>query len=163
MVAIIGGEPHRFRPLVELYREAGRRAGHTLKQLTVGVHSLGFLADTTAQAADDLYPAYAHTFTKIGKERGWLPTTRAQFDAMRGVTGALLVGDPEAVAEKILYENEVLGGISRLTIQLTSGTLPHQKVMHAIELLGTRVAPLVKKELVPSPAKDLQPTVFAGI
>jgi probable LLM family oxidoreductase len=163
MVAIIGGEPHRFRPLVELYREAGRRAGHAAAQLTVGVHSLGFLADTTAQAADDLFPAYAQTFTKIGKERGWSPLTRAQFDATSGKTGALLVGDPEAVAEKILYENEVLGGISRLTIQLTSGTLPHQKVMHAIELLGTRVAPLVRKELAPFPVKDLQPTVFAGI
>ncbi len=149
MVAIIGGEPHRFRSLIELYREAGRRAGHDPAQLTVGVHSLGFLADTTAQAADDLYPAYAHTFTQIGKERGWSPITRAQFDGTRSATGALLVGDPEAVAEKILYENEALGGLSRVTIQLTSGTLPHSKVMHAIELLGTRVAPLVKKEVVP--------------
>ena len=151
VVAIIGGEPHRFRPLLELYREAGRRAGHDPAQLTVGVHLLGFLADTTVQAADDLYPAYAHTFTQIGKERGWPPLTRAQFDATRGATGALLVGDPETTAEKILYENEVLGGISRLAIQLTSGTLPHRKVMHAIELLVTRVAPMVRKELVASP------------
>jgi probable LLM family oxidoreductase len=150
VVAIIGGEPRRFRPLVDLYREAGRRAGHDPAKLTVGVHSLGFLADTTAQAAEDLYPAYAHTFTKIGRERGWPPLTRAQFDATRGATGALLVGDPEAVAEKILYENEVLGGISRFAIQLTSGTIPHRKVMHAIELLGTRVAPIVNKELVSS-------------
>ncbi len=150
MVAIIGGEPHRFRSLIELYREAGRRAGHDPAQLTVGVHSLGFLSDTTAQAADDLYPAYAHTFTQIGKERGWSPITRAQFDSTRSATGALLVGDPETVAEKILYENEALGGLSRVAIQLTSGTLPHSKVMHAIELLGTRVAPLVQKELVPS-------------
>lgn len=150
IVAIIGGEPHRFRPLVELYREAGRRAGHDLDKLTVGVHSLGFLADTTAQAADDLYPAYAQTFTKIGRERGWPPTTRAQFDASRGATSALLVGDPEAVAEKILYENEVLGGLSRFAIQLTAGTIPHGKVMHAIELLGTRVVPIVNKELVSS-------------
>jgi probable LLM family oxidoreductase len=150
-VAIIGGEPHRFRPLVDLYREAGRRAGHTPEELTVGVHSLGFLADTTTQAADDMYPFYAYMMTRIGKERGWPPTTRAQFDATRTATGALLVGDAEAVAEKILYENEVLGGISRVTIQLTVGTLPHRKVMHAIELLGTRVAPIVKKELAASP------------
>lgn len=153
VVAIIGGEPHRFRPLLELYREAGGRAGRSPAQLIAGVHSLGFLADTTAQAADDLYPAYARTFTQIGKERGWPPITRAQFDATRSATGALLVGDPETVAEKILYENEVLGGISRFTIQLTSGTLPHRKVMHAIELLGTRVAPTVRKELVASPVE----------
>jgi probable LLM family oxidoreductase len=151
-VAIIGGEPHRFRPLIELYREAGKRAGHPAEQLTVAVHSHGFLADTTAQAADDLYPFYAETFNKIGKERGWPPTTRAQFDASRSPTGALLVGDPEAVAEKILYENEALGDISRITIQLTAGTVPHRKVMHAIELLGTRVAPIVNKELAASTA-----------
>jgi probable LLM family oxidoreductase len=151
VVAIIGGEPRRFRPLIDLYREAGARAGHNPEQLKVGVHSLGFLADTTAQAADDLYPAYAYTFTQIGKERGWPPSTRSQFDANRTATGALIVGDAEAVAEKILYENEVLGGISQVAIQLTSGTLPHNKVMHAIELLGTRVAPMVKKELAAIP------------
>lgn len=145
-VAIIGGEPHRFRPLIEMYREAGRRAGHAPEKLTVGIHSPGFVADTTAQAADDLFPAYAYTFTQIGKERGWPPVTRSQFDATRTATGALMVGDPEVIAAKILYENEVLGGISRVTILLTPGTIPHSKVMHAIELLGTRVAPLVRKE-----------------
>jgi probable LLM family oxidoreductase len=147
VVAIIGGEPHRFRPMIDLYREAGKRAGYPPEQLTVGIHSPGFVADTTAQAADDLYPAFAHTFTTIGKERGWPPTNRAQFDASRAPNGALLVGDPEALAEKILYENEALGGISRVTILLTPGTIPHRKVMHAIELLGTRVARMVKKEL----------------
>lgn len=145
-VAIIGGEPHRFRPLIDLYRQAGRRAGHAPEQLTVGVHAIGFLADTTAQAADDLFPAYAYTFSRIGKERGWPPVTRAQFDATRGATGALLVGSPETIAEKILSIDEALGGISRMSIQLTPGTLPHAKVMHAIELLGTRVAPMVRKE-----------------
>jgi probable LLM family oxidoreductase len=147
VVAIIGGEPHRFRSLVDLYREAGRRAGHAPEQLTVGIHSHGFVGDTTAQAADDLYPFYAQTFNKIGRERGWPPTTRAQFDASRSATGALLVGDPDAVAEKILYENEVLGGVSRISIQLTAGTVPHKKVMRAIELLGTRVAPIVRREV----------------
>jgi len=95
MVAIIGGEPRRFRPLIDLYRESGRQAGHPSERLQVGLHSIGFLADTTMQAADDFYPGYAHTFTEIGKERGWPPTTRAQFDATRGPTGALLIGDAE--------------------------------------------------------------------
>ncbi len=147
MVAIIGGEPHRFRPLIDLYREAGRRAGHSPDQLTVGLHSIGFLADTTAQAADDFYPGYAHTFTEIGKERGWPPTTRAQFDAARGPTGALLIGDAGTVAKKILYVNEALGGISRITFQMGVSTLPHRKMMHAIELLGSKLAPLVRSEL----------------
>jgi probable LLM family oxidoreductase len=147
MVAIIGGEPKRFRPLVDAYREAGRRAGHPSERLSVGLHAIGFLADTTQQAADDFYPGYAHTFTEIGKERGWPPTTRAQFDAVRGPTGALLIGDAETVAEKILYDNEVLGGLSRVTFQMGVSTLPHQKMLRAIEILGTRVAPIVRKEL----------------
>jgi probable LLM family oxidoreductase len=147
MVAIIGGEPERFRPLVDLYREAGRRTGHTPEQLKVGLHMIGFLGDSTEQAADDFFPGYAHTFTEIGKERGWPPATRAQFDALRGPTGALLVGDAETVAEKIQYVDEVLGGISRLTFQMGVSTLPHPKMLRAIEILGTRVAPLVRKEL----------------
>src|SRR6267143_3124386 len=102
MVAIIGGEPKRFRPLIDLYREAGRRAGHAAEKLIVGLHAIGFLGDTTQKAADDFYPGYAHTFTEIGKERGWPPATRAQFDALRGPTGALIIGDAEKVAEKIL-------------------------------------------------------------
>lgn len=150
-VAIIGGEPRRFRPLVDLYREAGRRAGYRPEQLSVGIHSIGFLADSTTQAANEIYPSYAHTFTTIGKERGWPPVTRAQFDATRGATGALLIGDPETVAEKILYENEVLGGIARITMLLNGGSVPHKKAMHAIELLGTRVAPIVQKELAATP------------
>ena len=147
MVAIIGGEPKRFRPLVDLYREAGRRAGHSPEKLVVGLHSIGFLGDTTQQAADDFFPGYAHTFTEIGKERGWPPTTRAQFDAVRGPTGALLIGDAEIVAKKILYVNEALGGISRITFQMGVSTLPHEKMLRAIEILGTRVAPIVRKKL----------------
>src|SRR6202161_1571631 len=115
MVAIIGGEPKRFRPLIDLYRESGRRAGHSAEKLIVGLHSIGFVGNTTQQAADDFYPGYAHTFTEIGKERGWPPATRAQFDALRGPTGALLIGDAEIVAQKILYVNEVLGGLGRIT------------------------------------------------
>ena len=137
----------RFRPLIDLYREAGRRAGHAPEQLKVGLHSIGFLADTTEQAADDFFPGYAHTFTEIGKERGWPPTTRAQFDAVRGPTGALLVGDAKTVAEKILFVNEALGGISRITFQMGVSTLPHPKMLRAIEILGTSVAPAVQKKL----------------
>jgi probable LLM family oxidoreductase len=147
MVAIIGGEPKRFRPLIDLYREAGRRAGHSPDKLVVGLHSIGFLGDTTRQAADDFYPGYAHTFTEIGKERGWPPTTRAQFDAVRGPTGALIIGDPERAAEKILYVNEALGGLTRITFQMGVSALPHQKMLRSIELLGTRVVPIIKKEL----------------
>jgi probable LLM family oxidoreductase len=147
MVAIIGGEPHRFRPLIDLYREAGRRAGHAVENLKVGLHSIGFLADTTQQAADDFYPGYAHTFTEIGKERGWSPTTRAQFDATRGPKGALIIGDAETVARKVLYVNEALGGISRITFQMGVSTVAHEKMMRAIEILGTQVKPMVSKEL----------------
>jgi probable LLM family oxidoreductase len=147
MVAIIGGQPKRFRPLIDLYREAGRRAGHSADKLVVGLHAIGFLGDTTEQAADDFYPGYAHTFSKIGKERGWPPTTRAQFDAVRGPTGALLIGDAETVAEKILRVNEVLGGLSRITFQMGVSALPHEMMLRSIELLGAQVVPLVRKEL----------------
>ena len=153
MVAIIGGEPHRFRPLIDLYREAGRRAGHPADQLSVGLHLIGFLADTTTQAADDFYPGYAQTFTQIGKERGWAPTTRGQFDATRGPTGALMIGDAETLAKKILYVNEALGGISRVTLQMGISTLPHYKMMHAIEILGNELAPMVREKAAVSGAR----------
>jgi len=139
MVAIIGGEFKRFRPLIELYRETGSLAGHSADKLRVGLHAIGFIGDTTEQAAEDFYPGYAHTFTEIGKERGWPPATRAQFDALLGPTGALLVGNAETVAQKVLYANEVLGGLSRITFQMGVSALPHQKMLHSIELLGTRV------------------------
>src|SRR5438876_4965904 len=115
MVAIIGGEPRRFRPLVDLYREIGRRSGYSPDRLKVGVHALGYVAETTQQAVDDFFPGYARTFTEAGKERGWPPVTRAHFDALRSPKGALLVGNPEEVAEKIARQSESLGGISRIT------------------------------------------------
>jgi probable LLM family oxidoreductase len=152
-VAIIGGEPRRFRPLIDLYRETGRRAGHGPEKLMVGLHAIGFLGDTTQQAADDFYPGYAHSFTEIGKERGWPPTTRAQFDAVRGPTGALIIGDPERVAEKILYVNEALGGLARITFQMGVSALPHQKMLRSIEFLGTRVVPIIKKEFAGASAR----------
>ncbi len=147
MVAIIGGEPHRFRPLIDLYRETGRRAGHAPEQLRVGIHALGYVADTTAAAADEFFPGYQATFTKVGRERGWPPVTRAHYDAVRGPTGALLIGDPERVAERIVRLHESLGGIARLTFQMSVGILPHAQALRAIELLGTRVAPLVRQAL----------------
>src|SRR6478736_197323 len=152
MVAIIGGEPHRFRPLIDRYHWAGSRAGHSPEQLKVGVHSLGYVADNSTTAEDEFFPGYARSFTEIGRERGWPPTTRAHFDAQLGATGALLVGDPETVAEKILRVNESLGGISRLTFQMSVADLPHAKLMRAIELIGARVAPLVRRALRSAPA-----------
>jgi len=151
MVAIIGGETHRFRPLVDLYREAGERAGHSPDQLKVGVHSLGYVAATTQEAADDFYPGYARAFTDIGKERGWPPATRAGFDAQRGPRGALLIGSPEEVVEKISRHSEALGGISRITFQMNAASLPHSKLMRAIEMLGAHVAPALR-EIAPDPA-----------
>src|ERR1700730_3464553 len=153
MVAIIGGEPHRFRPLINLYREAGIRSGHSPEKLKVGLHMIGFLGDTTQQAADSFYPGYAHTFTEIGKERGWPPTTRAQFDALRGPKGALLIGDVDTVAKKILYVNETLGGITRITFQMGVSAVPQPKMLRAIDLLGTGVAPAVNRQLTAAVAR----------
>ncbi len=144
MVAIIGGEPRRFRALVDLYWEAGRRAGFAREHLKVGVHALGYVADTTDEAIADFFPGYARAFTEIGRERGWPPVTRLQFDRLRGPHGALIVGGPEDVADKVLEYADDLGGISRLSFQMSVAALPHEKLMRAIELLGTRVAPLVR-------------------
>jgi alkanesulfonate monooxygenase SsuD/methylene tetrahydromethanopterin reductase-like flavin-dependent oxidoreductase (luciferase family) len=147
MVAIIGGQTKSFRSLVDLYREAGARAGHSSDRLKVGVHSLGYVAATTEEAADDFFPGYARAFTDIGRERGWPPVTRAGFDAQRGPQGALLVGSPEDVVEKIIRHSEALGGVSRFTFQMNAASLPHAKLMQAIELLGTRVAPALRAEM----------------
>lgn len=146
MVAIIGGQPHRFRPLIDAYREAGERAGHAPEKLKVGIHCLGHIAETDDQAADDFFPGYARTFTEIGRERGWPPTTRLQFDALRGPSGALFVGDAETVARKILAVSEALGGLSRMTMQMSVAALPHRKALSAIELLGKEVIPRVKRQ-----------------
>jgi probable LLM family oxidoreductase len=144
MVAIIGGETHRFRPLVDLYREAGKRAGHRPEQLKVGMHSLGYVASTTQQALDEFYPGYAEAMTKVGKERGWPPMTRSRFEAQIGPEGALLVGSVEEVAAKILRHADALGGIDRLTFQMDTAEVPHEKLMQAIELIGTQIKPLVQ-------------------
>jgi len=145
MIAIIGGEMRRFRRLVDGYREYGRRAGHAAEKLQVGVHALGYVAETTQQAIDDFFPGYVKTFTKIGQERNWPPINRAHFDAERSQHGALLVGSSEEVAEKILRHSEALGGISRLTFQMDVAELTQAKLLRAIELLGSRVAPILRK------------------
>jgi len=143
MVAVIGGETHRFRPLVDLYREAGEKAGHAPETLKVGLHSLGYVAETTDKAVADFYPGYAETFTRIGRERGWPPVSRPHFDAQNGPRGALLVGSPQEVAEKILRHSEALGGISRLTFQMDNAGLSHDKLMQSIALIGSEVIPLI--------------------
>ncbi len=149
MVAIIGGEFRRFRPLVDLYREAWRRAGHPPERQRVGVHALGFVAESSAQAQDEFYPGWSHMFTQIGRERGWPPVTRAQFDAQCGPGGAFLVGDPETVARKLLEASDDLGGVSRFTFQMSSAAAEHAAMLNSIDLLGTQVAPLVRKLVSP--------------
>jgi probable LLM family oxidoreductase len=143
MIAIIGGEPHRFKPLVDLYRQAGARAGHAPETLKVGIHALGYVAATDEQAAEDFFPGYAETFSKIGEERGWGPVTRGQFNALLSETGALVVGGPETVAKKIRHYDKVLGGISRLSFQMSVAGLGHEKLMSSIELAGSKVKPLI--------------------
>ena len=144
MVAIIGGQPARFRPLVDLYREAGARAGHPADQLKVGLHCFGFVGDTDQSAADDFYPGWAQMFTKIGRERGFGPPQRAQYDAMLEPDGAFLIGSPPTVAEKVLRIADDLGGIARMSLQMTNVRLAHENLLHGIELLGTQVAPRVR-------------------
>ena len=145
MVAIIGGETHRFAPLVELYKNAGEKAGHNPEKLKVGVHSLGYVAETREQAIKEFFPGYAEMFTKIGRERGWPPVTMSHFESQIGPTGALVVGNVEEVAEKVLRHSEALGGLSRFSFQLDVAGLSHQQLMKAIELIGTKVSPLVNK------------------
>jgi len=146
MVAIIGGEPRRFRPLIDLYRETGQQAGHSLDRLKVGVHSLGYVAKTSKEAADAFFPGYALAVASVAKERGWGPVTRAGFDSQLGPHGALLIGSPDEVLEKILRHSEALGGISRITFQMNASSLPHDKLMKAIEAIGTHVAPGLHKD-----------------
>ncbi len=145
MVAIIGGETHRFAPLIELYKNAGEKAGHDPEKLKVGVHSLGYVAETREQAIKEFFPGYAEMFTKIGRERGWPPVTMSHFESQIGPTGALVVGNVEEVAEKVLRHSEALGGLSRFSFQLDVAGLSHQQLMKSIELIGTKVSPLINK------------------
>ncbi len=145
MVAIIGGQTPSFKPLIDLYREAGKRAGHFTHQLNVGIHSLGYVAESTPEAVDDFFPGYVHSMNEIGKERGWSPITRRDFEAQLGPNGALLIGNPEEVTEKIIRHSQALGGISRFTFMMNPASLPHEKLMRATELIGSRIAPALHK------------------
>jgi probable LLM family oxidoreductase len=147
-LAIIGGLPERFAPFAEIHREAARRAGHEPQPLSINSH--GFVADTTQAAADAAWPPFHHQMTKIGRERGWPPVQRQDFDAGRTLRGALFVGSPAEVTEKILFQHEIFGH-ERFLLQLSVGTMPHRDLLHAIELFGTEVAPAVRAAL-PAPA-----------
>jgi probable LLM family oxidoreductase len=147
MVAIIGGETARFRPLVDLYREAGHRAGFAAEQLKVGLHSPGYVAETTEKAIAEYYPGYAELWTRLGKERGWPPVTRAGFDALIGPRGALMVGSAEQVAEKLLKHSEALGGVNRFTFQMDNAGLTHQQLLSSIEIIGKKLIPLVNERV----------------
>jgi probable LLM family oxidoreductase len=142
-LAIIGGAPARFAPLVDLYRESAAAAGHDPATLPVSINSHAYVAETSQRAAAEYYPGYAAMMTRIGRERGWPPMTREHFDALRAPDGALIVGSPAEVAEKILRQREIFGH-DRVLLQMSVGTMPHVQVMRAIELLGGEVAPAVR-------------------
>ena len=144
-LAIIGGAPERFAPFIELYRESARRAGHDADSLPVSINSHGFLAEDSNEAADTFYPPYADVMTRIGKERGWPPTTRMQFDAQRSLRGALLVGTPQEMIDKIMFQYGIFRH-SRFLAQFSVGPMPHAKMMRAIELFGGEVAPVIRRE-----------------
>ena len=143
MIAVIGGETHRFKPLVDMYRESGRRAGHSSEKLKVGLHSLGYVAENSKKAVEDYFPGYAKTFTKIGKERGWPPVTLDRFKAQNGPLGALMIGSPKEISEKILRHSEALGGISRFTFQMDNAELSHKQLLKSIELIGNKIKPII--------------------
>lgn len=144
MVAVIGGQTERFRPLVDLYRQAFTDAGHPEDKMRIGLHSLGFVGENAQVARDTYFPGYAEMFNKVGKERGWPPVTRAAFEAQSDELGALVVGDPEEVAAKIRRHAEALGGVDRFTFQMDNPLLTHEQIMSSIKMIGEQVIPLVR-------------------
>ena len=144
MIAIIGGEFRRFRVLVDLYCEASVKAGHPPERRKVGVHAFGFLADTNQEAKDAFFPEWQYSFARIGRDRGWSPPTRSQFEALCEPGGAFLIGDPQAVAAKVLAANDVLGGLDRITFQMTSSAMRREAMTNSIGLLGREVAPALR-------------------
>jgi alkanesulfonate monooxygenase SsuD/methylene tetrahydromethanopterin reductase-like flavin-dependent oxidoreductase (luciferase family) len=154
-IAIIGGMPERFVPFAELYREAARRAGHDPEKLELSINSHGFIGDDSKQAADDYFPAFAMVMGKIGRERGWPPITRQQFDASRTLRGSDFVGHPDEIIAKILFQHELFSH-QRFLLQLGVGTMPHDKMMRAIELLGTQVAPVVRTEIAARMTRNMK-------
>jgi len=150
-VAIIGGEPHRFAPLVELYREAGAKAGHAPEKLKVSINSHGYVAESSQQASDEYWPTYEVVMNKLGRERGWPPSDRRHFEAGRTMRGALLVGSPQEVIDKIMLQHGYFKH-DRFMLQIDLGGLPHKNTLQAIELYGTKVAPVIRKEIATAPA-----------
>ena len=147
MVAVIGGETHRFRPLIDLYYEAAKKAGHDKTSLKVGLHSLGFVANSKEEAIERYYPGYRIWFNQIGKERGWPPVTMERFEQQIGELGAYVIGSPEEVAEKLIRHSKALGGISRFTFQIDNAGLTHEDLMETYTLIGEKVKPLVLERL----------------
>jgi probable LLM family oxidoreductase len=150
MLAIIGGTPERFAPFVQYYRETATQTGHDLNTLGIGINQHCFIAEDSQQAADDFYPSYAQVMSRIGKERGWPAMSREQYDQMRAPHGALLIGSPQQIIDKILYEYELFN-MTRFLVQMTVGTMPHEKVMKSIELFGTKIAPAIKTATANAP------------
>lgn len=143
-LGIIGGQPEQFKPLADLHRRGAEEAGHTKPALSINSH--GFIAEDSKQAADIAFPAFKHTMDKIGKERGWPPMTRDRFEASRTLRGANVVGSPQEVVDKILFQHEIFEH-DRFLLQMSVGSMPHKKLLHSIELFATEVAPAVNKEL----------------
>jgi probable LLM family oxidoreductase len=156
-LAIIGGMPERFAPFAKLHRQAATRAGH-IPPPALSINSHGYIADTPQQALDESYPFVAAMMNKIGRERGWSPMTRAQYDAAATLRGSNFVGSPEQIVEKILFQHEIFNH-GRFLIQFSVGTMPHDRIMHSIELYGTKVAPVVREEI--ARRKTEMPTVGA--
>ncbi len=152
-IAIIGGMPEQFAPLIDLYQRAARHAGHDQSQLSFSINSHGYIADETQQAIDESFPSFELLMNKIGRERGWSGMTKEQFIGSTSLRGANFIGSPDDIIEKILYQHEIFGH-KRLLLQLSVGTMPHDKVMHAIELLGTKVAPVVRQEIARRTAQN---------
>jgi alkanesulfonate monooxygenase SsuD/methylene tetrahydromethanopterin reductase-like flavin-dependent oxidoreductase (luciferase family) len=145
-LAIIGGTPDRFAPHVQFYRQVARESGFGMENLGIGINSHAFVAETSQEAADSFYPSYAQTMSRIGRERGWSPMNREQYESMRSEKGSLLVGSPQQVIDKILYEHELFHH-TRFLAQMTVGPMPHRQVLRSIELFATQVAPAVRKAI----------------
>lgn len=145
-LAIIGGMPERFAPFAQLYRQAAQDAGHNPATLPISINSHGFIADTRAQAIDDSFAPVKLVMDRLGRERGWPPMHRSHYEASATLRGANFVGSPEDVIEKILFQHELFGH-QRFLLQLSVGSMPHDKLLRAIELLGTKVAPVVRAEI----------------
>jgi probable LLM family oxidoreductase len=144
-LGIIGGQPEQFAPLAELHRQAAKQAGHDPTRLPLSINAHGYIASTSQQAANDAFPAFAATMNRIGRERGWPPMSRQQFEASRTLRGANFVGSPQEVIDKILFQHEIFRH-ERFLVQFSVGPLPHDKIMRSIELFGTEVAPVVRRE-----------------